>query len=148
MFEFVKCCGRTISVPTVSNDFKWDFGHIKSAAGQGKLYGPLYVRLIVSTHVVTENVSDEESSLEISTLGRTATSSCDIPSMNYASSLTNTSHSTNTSPVEPQQYLSQTSIIPNIESTNNTEMVSVGLFDSTGDIRPRVRRSNVFLQTL
>ena len=60
--------------------------------------------------------------------------------MNYASSLTNTSHSTNTSPVEPQQYLSQTSITPNIESTNNTEMVSVGLFDSTDDIHTLVNQ--------
>ena len=25
LFEFVKCCRRTISAPTVSNDFKWDF---------------------------------------------------------------------------------------------------------------------------
>ena len=100
----------------------------------------LYVRLIVPTHVVTENVSDEESSLEVSTLGSTATSSCDNPSMNYASSLKNTSHSTNTSPVEPQQYLSQTSITPNIESTYNTEIVSVGLFDSTDDIHTLVNQ--------
>ena len=134
LFEFVKCCKRTISAPTVCNDFKWDFGQIKSLAGQGKLY----VRLIVPTHVVTENVSDEESSLEISTLGSTATSGCDNSSMNYASSLTNTSHSTNTSPVEPQQYLSQTSITPNIESTYNTEMV--GLFDSTDDIHTLVNQ--------
>ena len=60
--------------------------------------------------------------------------------MNYASSLTNTSHSTNTTPVEPQQYLSQTSITPNIESTYNTEMVSVGLFDSTDDIHTLVNQ--------
>ena len=130
LFEFVKCCRRTISAPTVCNNFKWDFGHIKSLAGQGKLY----VRLIVPTHVVTENVSDQESSLETSTLGNKETSSCDIPSINYASSLTDTSHSTNTSPVETQQYISQTSIIPNIESANNTEMVNVGLLDSTDDI--------------
>ena len=77
--------------------------------GQGKFY----VRFILPTHVVTENVSDEETSLEISTLESTETSSCHIPSMNYVSSLTITSHSTNTSPVEPQQYLSQTSITPN-----------------------------------
>ena len=60
--------------------------------------------------------------------------------MNYASSLTNTSHSTNTTPVEPQQYLSQTSITPNIESTYNTEMVSVGLFDSTDHIHTLVNQ--------
>ena len=61
------------------------FGHIKSLAGQGKLY----MWLIVLIHVLTENVSDEESSLETSSLGRTATSRNDIPNMN----------STNTSPV-------------------------------------------------
>ena len=37
LFEFVKCCRRTISAPTVCNNFKWDFGHIKSYAGPGKL---------------------------------------------------------------------------------------------------------------
>ena len=57
LFELGKCCRRTISTPTVCNDFKWDFGHIKSLAGQVKLYA----WLIVPTHVVTENVSDEES---------------------------------------------------------------------------------------
>ena len=98
------------------------------------------MRLIVPTHVVTENVSDDENSLETSTLGSTATSSCDIPSMNCASSLTNASHSTNTSPDEPQQYLSQTSITPNIDSTNNTEMVKVGLFDTTDDIHTLVNQ--------
>ena len=61
------------------------FGHIKSLAGQGKLY----MWLIVLIHVLTENVSDEESSLETSSLGSTATSRNDIPNMN----------STNTSPV-------------------------------------------------
>ena len=59
--------------------------HIKSLAGQGKLY----MWLIVLIHVLTENVSDEESSLETSSLGSTATSRNDIPNMN----------STNTSPV-------------------------------------------------
>ena len=136
LFEFVKCCRRNISVSAVWNDFKWYFGHIKSHAVQGKLY----VRLIVPTHVVTENVSDEESSLETSTLGSTTTSSYDIPNMSYASSLTNTSHSTNTSSVEPQQYHSQTSTTPYIESTNNTEMVSVGLFDATEDIQTLVNQ--------
>ena len=63
-----------------------------------------------------------------------------LASMNYASSSTNTSYSTNTSSVEPQQYLSQTSITPNIESTNNTEMVSVGLFDTTDDIHTLVNQ--------
>ena len=92
------------------------------------------MRLIVPTHVVTENVSDQKSSLETSTLGSKETSSCDIPNMNYASSLTDTSHSTNTSPVETQQYISQTSVIPNIESANNTEMVNVGLLDTADDI--------------
>ena len=58
--------------------------------------------------------------------------------MNYASSLTNTSHSTNTSPVDSQQYLSQTTVAPNIESTNNTEMVSVDLFDTIDDIHTLV----------
>ena len=82
------------------------------------------MRLIVPTHVVTENVSDEERSLESSTVRSTATSSCDIPSMTYGPSSTRTLHSTNTTSVEPQQYLSQTSVAPNIESTNNTEMVS------------------------
>ena len=66
----------------------------------------LYVRLILPTHVVTQNVSNEESSLETSTLGSTLTSSYDIPNMNYASFLANTWHSTKTSSVEPQQYLS------------------------------------------
>ena len=61
------------------------FGHIKSLAGQGKLY----MWLIVLIHVLTENVSDKESSLETSSLGSTATSRNDIPNMN----------STNTSPV-------------------------------------------------
>ena len=61
------------------------FGHIKSLAGQGKLY----MWLIVLIHVLTENVSDEESSLETSSLGSTTTSRNDIPNMN----------STNTSPV-------------------------------------------------
>ena len=61
------------------------FGHIKSLAGQGKLY----MWLIVLIHVLTENISDEESSLETSSLGSTATSRNDIPNMN----------STNTSPV-------------------------------------------------
>ena len=55
--------------------------------------------------------------------------------MNYASSLTNTSYSTNTLPVEPKQYLSQTSITPNIDSKNNTDMVRVDLFDTTDDIQ-------------
>ena len=109
LFEFVKCCWITISAPTVCNDFKCDFGHIKSLAGQGKLYA----RLTVPTHVVTENVCDEEKSLESTTLGSTATSNCDIPSMTYAPSLTSTSHSTNTTSVETQQYLSQTSVTPN-----------------------------------
>ena len=54
------------------------FGHIKSLAGQGKLY----MWLIVLIHVLTENVSDEESSLETSSLGSTATSRNDIPNMN------------------------------------------------------------------
>ena len=36
------------------------------------------VRLVVPTHVETENVSDEESSLETSTLGSITTSSYDI----------------------------------------------------------------------
>ena len=69
----------------------------------------LYVRLILRTHVVTQNVSNEESSLETSTLGSTLTSSYDIPNMhhsNYASFLANTWHSTKTLFVEPQQYLS------------------------------------------
>ena len=35
-FEYVKCCRRTIPSPTVCNDFKWNFGHIKSHAGPGK----------------------------------------------------------------------------------------------------------------
>ena len=61
------------------------FGHIKSLAGQGKLY----MWLIVLIHVLIENVSDEESSLETSSLGSTATSRNDIPNVN----------STNTSPV-------------------------------------------------
>ena len=61
------------------------FGHIKSLAGQGKLY----MWLIVLIHVLTENISGEESSLETSSLGSTATSRNDIPNMN----------STNTSPV-------------------------------------------------
>ena len=63
------------------------------------------VRLVVPTHVATENVSDEESSLETSTLGSITTSSYDILNINYASSLINTSHSTNTLPVETHQYL-------------------------------------------
>ena len=98
------------------------------------------MRLIVPNHVVTENVSDEESSLETSTLGSTKTSSYHIPNMNYASSLTNTSNSTNTSPVQPQQFLSQTSITPNIESTNNTDMVRVVLLDTTDDIHTIVNQ--------
>ena len=91
--------------------------------------------LIVPTHVVTENVSDEESALETSTLGSTTTSSYDMPNMNYVSSLTNTLHSNNTSPVEPQQSTSQISITPSIESKISTEMVSGGLFDTTEDIQ-------------
>ena len=91
--------------------------------------------LIVPTHVVTENFSDEESALETSTLGSTTTSSYDMPNMNYVSSLTNTLHSNNTSPVEPQQSTSQTSITPSIESTNSTEMISGGLFDTIEDIQ-------------
>ena len=59
LFEFVKCCKRTISAPTVCNNFKWDFGYIKSLAGQEELC----VRLIVPTNAVKENVSDEEGSL-------------------------------------------------------------------------------------
>ena len=55
--------------------------------------------------------------------------------MNYASSLTNISYSTNTLPVEPKQYLSQTSITPNIDSKNNTDMERVDLFDTTDDIQ-------------
>ena len=74
LFEFVKSCRRSISTPTACNDFRWDFGHIKSLPGQGKVY----VRFIVPTHVVTENVSDEESSLETSDLGSTTTSSYDF----------------------------------------------------------------------
>ena len=54
LFELVKSCRRSISTPTVCNDFRWDFGHIKSLPGQGKVY----VRSIVPTNVVTENVSD------------------------------------------------------------------------------------------
>ena len=71
----------------------------KVMQGQGN------VRLVVPTHVATENVSDEESSLETSTLGSITTSSYDILNISYASSLINTSHSTNTSPVETHQYL-------------------------------------------
>ena len=71
----------------------------KAMQGQGN------VRLVVPTHVETENVNDEESSLATSTLGSTTTSSYDILNINYASSLINTSHSTNTSPVETHQYL-------------------------------------------
>ena len=78
--------------------------------------------------------------LETFTLMRTATSSCDIPSMNSASSLTSTLHSTNTLPVEPQQHLSQTSITPNIEPTNNTKMVSVCFFDTTDNIHTLVNQ--------
>ena len=63
--------------------------------------------LIVLTHVVTENVSDEESALETSTLGSTTISSYNILNINYVSSLTNTLHSNKTSPVEPQQSTSQ-----------------------------------------
>ena len=63
------------------------------------------VRLVVPTHVATENVSDEESSLETSTLGSITTSSYDILNINYASSLINTSYSMNASPVESHQYL-------------------------------------------
>ena len=135
-FEFVKCCRISISAPTVCNNFRWDFGHIRSLAGQGKLY----VQLIVTTHVVTENVSDEESSLETSTLGSTTTSSCDIRNMNYPSSWTNIMHSPNTSPAEPQQYLPQTYITSNIESTNNTERMGVGLLHTTDDIHTLVNQ--------
>ena len=71
----------------------------KVMQGQGN------VRLVVPAHVATENVGDEESSLETSTLGSITTSSYDILNINYASSLINTSHSTNTSPVETHQYL-------------------------------------------
>ena len=98
------------------------------------------MQLIVTTHVVTENVSDEESSLETSTLGSTTTSSCDIRNMNYPSSWTNIMHSPNTSPVEPQQYLPQTYITSNIESTNNTEMMGVGLLHTTDDIHTLVNQ--------
>ena len=82
------------------------------------------MRLIISTHGVIENVNDEESSLEMSTLGSTSNSGYDIPNMNYGTSLTISMHS---SPVESHHYLSQTSFASNIESANNTEMVS-GVF--------------------
>ena len=59
-FEFVKSFMRTISAPTVWNNFRWDFVNIKSLAEQRKLY----VRLILPSHVVTKNVSDEESSFK------------------------------------------------------------------------------------
>ena len=98
------------------------------------------MQLILTTHVVTENVSDEESSLETSTLGSTKTSSCDIRNMNYPSSWTNIMHSPKTSPVEPQQYLPQTCITSNIESTNNTEMMGVGLLHTTDDIHTLVNQ--------
>ena len=60
--------------------------------------------------------------------------------MNYASFLANTSHSSYTSPVEPQQYLSQTSIRENLESTNNTYVVRGGLFDTIDDIQTQVNQ--------
>ena len=37
LFEFVNWSRKTISVPTVCNDLKWDFGHIRSLSGEGKL---------------------------------------------------------------------------------------------------------------
>ena len=69
------------------------------------MQGQRNVRLVVPTNVATENVNDEESSLETSTLGSITASSYDILNINYASSLINTSHPTNASPVESHQYL-------------------------------------------
>ena len=69
LFEFGKCCRKTISALTVCNDFKWDFGYIKSLAGQGKLF----MRLVVPTHVVIEKVNHEENPMETSILGSTTT---------------------------------------------------------------------------
>lgn len=57
------------------------------------------MRFIISTHGVIQNVKDEENSLEMSTLGSTTNSGCDIPDINYGVSLTGSLHSTSTSPV-------------------------------------------------
>ena len=51
---------------------------LKAMQGQGN------VRLVVPTHVATENVNDEKSSLETSILGSITTSSYDILNINYA----------------------------------------------------------------
>lgn len=77
LFEFVKCYKRTISASTGSNNFKWDFGHTKSLAGEEKLY--MMRGLLYQSHVVIEHFSDEESSPETSTLGSATTSSYGIP---------------------------------------------------------------------
>ena len=51
---------------------------LKAMQGQGN------VRLVVPTHVATENVNDENISLETSILGSITTSSYDILNINYA----------------------------------------------------------------
>lgn len=72
--------------------------------------------------VMKENIRDEESSLEFSDLGSTTSSSYDVPNMNYESSLTDMSHAYRT-------YHTKHTV------NKYTEMVGVGLFDTTDDIQ-------------
>ena len=48
MFNFMKCCRTVLTDPGVSDSFEWDFRHLKSLAGQRKLY----VQLIVPSSLI------------------------------------------------------------------------------------------------
>ena len=57
VFEFVKCNRATISDAEVTEDFNWNYTHIKTLVGQGRLY----TRLIIPAYTLEyKNDSDSE----------------------------------------------------------------------------------------
>ena len=55
VFEFLKCSRATVSYPLVPDNFEWDYQHIKTLIGQGKLY----LRLIVPSYTLLLNQIDD-----------------------------------------------------------------------------------------
>ena len=60
VFEFVKCNRATISDAEVTEDFNWNYTHIKTLVGQCRLY----TRLIIPAYTL-EYKSDSDSELHI-----------------------------------------------------------------------------------
>ena len=55
VFEFVKCNRATISDAEVTEDFNWNYTHLKALVGQGRLY----TRLIIPAYTLEYNSNSD-----------------------------------------------------------------------------------------